>query len=456
MSPRILSAAAIVALASSPAFASPLPLEALDTPEGAMAIDPPGLPEPSLDQPVDPQLLGDKIIFVNFDGGNMNSCGNNDPANNCSTIFGGTVMPYTGDAAKRATVIQILRKRTEDFGVTVTDTRPAGGDYDMEMVGDWVGVENPGFAGVAPSIDCWDQRGGETSFTLEASGTSDGMAEIILQEIAHTWGLEHVNDQSDLLYPTTQGQNKVFRDECLKIVYNTDLDPSNGQCNSMHSQFCSTGFQNSYQELLTLFGPAVPDTQPPIIDIIEPAEGATIDGGDLTMVVQISDNLQPVIINATITMEGTGLDGPISNDGAYAGPGNLEFPITGLPDGEYTITVEGTDEYDNPGGDQVSFIVVGNPPQGGEEGGSGEESGSGGPASAGESGGGGSAGEGGGSGGSPDDDDDGDTDAVTAGATAGESTTDRGCACTHRPGDPAWMWLPLLGLLGLTARRRRC
>jgi MYXO-CTERM domain-containing protein len=445
-------AAALLSLASTPAFAAADgPLQALDTPEGAVAIDPAQNPPASLDQPRDPQLLGDKIMFVNFDGGEMNGCGNNDPAGNCSTIFGGTVMPYTGDAAKRATVIQIIRKRTEDFGITVTDTRPAAGDYDMEMVGDWSGVDNPGFAGVAPSIDCWDQRGGETSFTLEAAGTSDGMAEIVLQEIAHTWGLEHIDDPSDLLYPTTEGQNKVFRDECLKIVYNTDLDPSSGQCNTMHSQFCSSGFQNSYQELLTLFGPAIPDTQAPLIEIIAPLDGDTIEGGNATMVVHVEDNLQPVIIYATITLDGTGLDAPIPTDGAYAGPADLEFPVSGLPDGEYTITIDATDEYDNPASDQVSFTVVGNPPEGGEDGGSegGATAGDDGSAESGDD----SGGDDGDSAGSGDDDDD---DSESAGATAGTGNTEDGCTCTQREGGSPLLWLPLLGLLGLTTRRRRC
>ena len=453
MSPRVPFAAALVALLSAPASAAPAALSALDTPEGARAIDPPELPPASLDQPREPQLLGDKIMFINFDGADMNDCFNDDPTQNCSSIFGGTIEPYSGDAAKRATVIQIVRKRVEDFGITVTDTRPASGDYDMEMVGNWAGVDDPGFAGVAPSIDCWDQQGGETSFTLEAAGTSDGIAEIILQEIAHTWGLEHVDDPLDLLYPTTQGQNKVFRDECLKIVYNTDLDPSNGQCNSMHSQFCNTGFQNSYQDLLALFGPSIPDTEPPLVEIVSPTEGATIEGGASTMVVRFADNLQPVIINATINIDGTGLDMPVSEDGAYAGPAELEFPINGLPDGEYTITIDATDEYDNPASDQVSFTVVGNPQQGETEGGS-EGGGESGSASATSGVGEGSGGEEGGAEGSVDDDDDDDAD--TDGASAGIDMTDSGCTCRVRSNDAALLWLPLLGLLGLTARRRRC
>src|SRR5690606_27495465 len=227
-------------------------IEPLDTPEGAIPIDPDHLPTPSFDADLRPSRLGDKILYVNFDGQQLTPCSSNSPQQNCSSIFSGTVLPFSGDAGKRAAIIQVVRSRVADFGITITDTRPQSGDYDMELVGNWENA-NPSFAGVAPSIDCWDQRGGEISFTLEKSGTSDGIAEIILQEVAHTWGLEHVNSKADLLYPTTEGTNKTFRDECLKIVSDTNLNPSNGYCNSMHTNFCQSGWQNSYRELLALF-----------------------------------------------------------------------------------------------------------------------------------------------------------------------------------------------------------
>src|SRR6187402_788301 len=48
------------------------------------------------------------LLFVNFEGGEMNSCGwgNNDPKNNCSTIMHDTVLPYSGTTNKRAAVVQ--------------------------------------------------------------------------------------------------------------------------------------------------------------------------------------------------------------------------------------------------------------------------------------------------------------------------------------------------------------
>lgn len=457
----ILSLPTLLMLAVQPGSATDLG-DPTDTAEGALPMQPrqpmPQVPHSAedIDGPQHTMGLGDKILFVNFDGADMNPC-NTGPQNNCSSLFFGTVLPYTGDAAKRASVIQIVRTRVNDFGITVTDQRPASGDYDMEMVGDWAGVGDQGFAGVAPGpVDCFDNRGGEVSFTLEASASSDGIAEIILQEVAHTWGLEHIDDQGDLLYPTTQGQNKIFKDECLQIVVlndNGSTSPTGAFCGAQHAQFCSNNQQNSYQEMLALFGPGIPDTTAPSVQIVSPADGESIDG-DVNLVVSFEDDQSPMIINATITIESASLDEPVENDGAYAAPSELEFPIQGLPGGEYTITIDATDEEDNPTSDSVTFTVLGDPPNdsdgNGGDGSGGEETSGGGTD------GGGGEGDGGNDGGSNGDGGDGsaggpvsggDTDGGTAGGDG-----DGGCSVESPGSKMGWA---VLGMLGLVAFRRR-
>jgi MYXO-CTERM domain-containing protein len=433
-------------------------IEPLDTAEGALPTAPPWEPAGPIEAPPrDPSLLGDKIMFINFDGADLQSCGGNDsPVDNCSRLWNGSVDPYSGDAAKRASIIQIVRQRVENFGITVTDQRPGSGDYDMEMVGNWSGVDpdSLGFAGVAPSIDCFDSRGGETSFTLEKAGTSDGVAEIILQEIAHTWGLEHIDSQGDLLYPTTQGTNKVFLDECLKIVQldanNMTTTPVNGQCNNMHTNFCDSGWQNSAQELLALFGPSIPDTFAPTIQILSPADGETLEGGDVDLVIGFADDQSPAVINAIVTLESAALDAPVEEDGAYAAPAELTFPLSGLPDGEYTVSVEGSDEADNPASDSVSFTVIGGMPQG-TSGGTTGDSGNTGDSAGGTSGGSGDPA----SGGSGNDSMGEDTDTDMAGEDG--DLSDRGCGCTAEDAAPVPRragWL-LMIVAPLLVRRRR-
>ncbi len=376
LSPR--TAAVVTALLLSPAAAAAKTPVDTDLAESRRVVYAPRpVAEPPITNDSRPQRLGAKVLFVNFDGGNLNACGNNSPINNCTTIFPGTVLPYSGDQANRAAIIQVVRKRVEEFGMTITDERPGQGDYDMEMVGNWQG-SNPDFAGIAPAGDCWDNYGGETSFTLEGSTSADAMAEVMLQELAHTWGLDHVDEQQDLLFPTTQGTNKTFRDECYQIVDDVELTPTSGFCNH-HQQACGTNSrQNSHDEMMLIFGPSVPDTAVPTAVILAPQNDATIDGGAFDLEIGLADDQRPAVINTTITIDGPGLSEPIESDGAFASPAELKFPIMGLPDGEYTIRVDAFDESDNPAGDEITIRIIGSnvePPDSGDADSGGADSG---------------------------------------------------------------------------------
>jgi len=400
-----------------------------------------------------PQQLGAKVLYINFDGIDLNACGNNNPHQNCSTIFGGTVLPYTGDIGMRASIIQTVRNRVEDFGITVTNERPSSGDYDMEVVGDWQG-QNPSFAGIAPGGDCWDNGGGEVSFTLEASGSTDGMAEIILQELAHTWGLDHVDSVQDLLYPTTEGQNKTFRDECLQVVSDVDLSPAQGFC-SHHQEACGTmSQQNSYQEMLMIFGPSVPDTQAPLIQVLSPSHGDILDGSDFDLEIGIEDDQRPAVIVTRITIDSEVLPEPIETSGAFVGPNELSFPISGLPNGDYDIVVEGEDESDNPASDTITIRIQGSevPPAGDDDDDDDDAEDDGGNVDD------GGSGDDQGQGGDDDDDDDDDDDAETGdteGAGADGGGGDSGGCAVHTPGLPRGpAALGLVLLLGVIARRR--
>jgi hypothetical protein len=342
-----------------------------------------------------------------------------------------------------------VRKRVEEFGLTITDQRPGSGDYDMEMVGNWQGA-NPEFAGIAPGGDCWDNDGGETSFTLEVSTSADAIAEIMLQELAHTWGLDHVDEQQDLLFPTTQGTNKTFRDECYQIVSDTELNPTQGFC-SHHQEACGTNSrQNSHDEMMLIFGPSVPDTEAPLVGILSPADDATIDGGEFDLVIGLQDDQRPAVMNTTITISGPSLPEPIESDGAFASPTeSLTFPISGLPDGEYTIRLDATDESDNAASPaQIAITVVGSDVEPAEDDG------------ADSSGGGGSGSDDGGDDDEGDDDegDDGGSDVTGDVGATGDRGGAEGCACIANgsadlPANRGW--LALLVIPALARRRRR-
>lgn len=307
-----------------------------------------------------PQPAGAWIVFTNFDGGKMNGCGfgNNSPQNNCSTIMHDTVLPFGGDAARRATVVQIVRKDFAPYNMKVTDVRPQSGDYDMEMVGDWQPAPQGGFAGVAPSLDCWNENGGEVSFTLDYTGSSNGIAKAMLQELAHTWGLEHVDSKGDLLYPTTESvTDPTFKDECYTIVQLDNMGntvPDNCVCCQQHSQYCPKNQQNSHKELLNIFGPSVPDLSGPEVQIITPAEGAEVDV-NFNLEVHALDNNTPQFLKVVLDFDGP--SAATTDPKFFLNPAKMNFPIQGIMPGPYTVTVTVTDEDDNQTVDVVNFTV---------------------------------------------------------------------------------------------------
>ena len=133
-------------------------------------------------------------LFVNFDGGQMNSGCGNYSKNNCSTIIGGQIDPFPGTEADRASVIQAVRADITDFGVIAVGERPPEEiDYAMVMVGRPAGYNVGNVGGVAPGIDCGNSNPNITSFSFITSG-ANVVATVVHQEAAHTWGLEHVDD----------------------------------------------------------------------------------------------------------------------------------------------------------------------------------------------------------------------------------------------------------------------
>jgi hypothetical protein len=371
-------------------------------------MDPPGY------EPV-PQGLGitvesvpcaePRIMFINFDGAKLQSGCGNDSHNDCSTMagmFGGEILPYPGDEGIRAAIAQGVRADADFFDLTVTDVRPPdSADYVMVLVGNSVlgGAEYHGFAGVSPSIDCGDSNPNETCFSLANSYNGNGMSTVVSHEAGHTWGLEHVNEKSDQMYPTAGAVlDPKFVDGCYQCVSDTMLNPSGGVCNSVHTMFCNSAQQNSYQELLWLFGPPNPDAVAPEIVIEAPTEGEVLPHpADFDLVITMSDNETPQVIDTRIY-----LDDELVVEDEYV-PTTLSFPIQGGVDvGDHSFRIEIADEAGNLASDEVSFAVGSG---GGDDGDTGDDGTDGGGT--------GDGGDGDGDGGG------GDGDGPTTAATAG-------------------------------------
>jgi hypothetical protein len=145
---------------------------------------------------------------------------------------------------------------------------------------------------------------------------------------------------------------------CNKIVSNTDLVEVGGVCNSVHALFCEPGYQNSYQELLYLFGPAVPDTIAPTITVTSPEDGSVhvLPAEGLTLQGVIHDDLAPQFYQISIEQDGA----TIYEVEAIA----LDLNLVSPPAGEYDLRITAVDGGGNSGSARVRFTVL---PEGSED-----------------------------------------------------------------------------------------
>jgi len=297
-----------------------------------------------------------EILYVNFDGGVLHSGCGNEAHYNCSTLadtFDGYVGPFTGNETQRISILQATRKELADFGVRVVVQRPPDDvPYTMVMYGD-LGPQS--FAGLAPYIDCEDVHPNDTSFTA-AFDTSNTGSTVILQEAAHTWGLEHVDAEDDILNPfKSSGLKQNFHDECYPIVANTALEPTPGSCNIVHTRFCETGYQNSWQEMRWLFGPPLPDTSAPTLEIISPIDGETfVLPTTIPLTGDITDDLDPQFYRIQIFTlhDGEPLEFP---EESKIG---LDYLLQNPPPGDYEMRVVIADEAGNTAEDTVTFTIL--------------------------------------------------------------------------------------------------
>jgi len=307
-----------------------------------------------------PQRAGKpETLYINFDGAVLRRGCGNDSRHDCSSLadtFNGYVGPFVGTTSRRLAIVQSVRKDLEDIGVRAITRRPDGpdADYTMVLYGD-LGAQD--FAGIAPYVDCGNLWPNDTCFAGAYLGSNVG-ATVILQEAAHTWGLEHVNSEFDNLHPFVAQPTPYFQDKCNKIVSNTDLVEVGGACNSVHELFCEAGYQNSYQELLYLFGPAVPDTVAPTITLTSPEEGSVhvFPAEGLSLQGVIHDDLDPQFYTITVKRDGATI---IELEDVH-----IDLRLVKPPAGEYDLRVTAVDGGGNTGSARVRFTVL---PEGSED-----------------------------------------------------------------------------------------
>ena len=243
------------------------------------------------------------VVFVAMDGVTLRpSCGNGDSAHsalNCSPLVDAEVT-FAPFGAQAAAEFQQLRSYYEPFDLVMTSSRPPDWlPYTMTVIGgsaNQVGLS--GACGVA-NVACDGLKRNHVSLNFPQS--CNGMAETAGQETAHNWGLEHTDNPNDILYPFNNGGNKSFVDNCMDISHATG--DGNTACGYIHEIYCPAGAgeqQNSFAEMLGVFGAVSVDNTPPEITSVFPGDGAVIGTEEeFTITASIEENSNMVAVKWT-------------------------------------------------------------------------------------------------------------------------------------------------------------
>ncbi|MEM9455585.1 MAG: Ig-like domain-containing protein [Myxococcota bacterium] len=269
-----------------------------------------------------------KILYLQrCEGGLTIRQGNGGSVQDESAIVEGIInlppFPF-GDAAWND-VVERTRTIFSPFNILVTDIDPSPMPHDEAVVcGDGPSAGFPGAGGVAP-FSCGVIPNAITfTFPQTLGDDTQLIAEVIGQEAAHAWGLDHEFLCEDPMTYLSGCGPKTFQ----------DID---AQCGEFNPRQCSCGgaTQNSYQHILSTFGASAPDTQAPTAAITYPTDGSVFEpGAEFDITVNVGDDVQ--VADVTLFVDGTaeGSDGS-----APFGP----WPVSNIPEGIYEFYIEATD-----------------------------------------------------------------------------------------------------------------
>ncbi len=290
-----------------------------------------------------------KVIYLSLEGITL-SQGQDNSLQDVSAICGGSFPAY-GDGQVREAMLQAVAEDWEPYNVQLTTERPTEGNYTMAVVSNvpqsTCGVNGSGIYGVAP-MDCGDQA---NNIVFAFHDVNDGLspllhATVVSQEVAHSYGLDHVQNSNGIMNPSPTGGDQWF---------DTGCKPNLGSvfCSEQHAEFCpSEGLdQDSHAELLALIGPREADLVPPSVVIQSPSEGDTFEAGSSIGVV--ADATDEVSV-AEVSLE---LDGVPLAMTAMEPP--YAWTLTDLSSGSHVLVATAQDGAGNTASSEAVEIEVG-------------------------------------------------------------------------------------------------
>lgn len=306
-------------------------------------------PGPSCPEQADPQAVGPRLVYLNFDGVTLTASNNNDDATqNISAIVNSSTenIPafnanqlWSSEGMSTSQIKNMVLAEMESihapYDVTFTMTRPNSGSYVMVVFGGscTTTVGMSGCAGVALG-DCGDFLPSNIAFVFPGSLSASQLAPTAAQEAAHTFGLGHTNDQDDVMYPEVIWPPPE--------IFGAGSIPDGSGCPQ------SATFQDSHAQMMAIIGPRGQDVSGPSVTITSPGQGAPVMAGT-QVTVSVTD--QSAIDYVSMQIDGVE-EGNLTN-----GPYNFSIPGT-LSAGEHSIRVRAYDVGGYQGFDTVNVYMT--------------------------------------------------------------------------------------------------
>ncbi len=281
-------------------------------------------------------LAQSKVIYLNKNGVTL-SPGNNDSRTNKSTIATQTttIQPWAVSPAIWATTVTCMKDLFAGFDVTVTDTDPGQTPHIEAVFGGspgQFGMPN-NVAGVSPfTSDCSIIENSIVfTFTNVIPADARLACEIMAQEVAHSYGLDHELLASDPMTYLQYTGNRTFKNQAASC--GEDVARPCG----INGSTCRAN-QNSAALLTERLGSKSGDTTPPTSQITSPAPSAIVPPG-FNIYVNAADNV--AVVGAKLYLDGT-----MSDTKTGAGPFTFTTSST-LTEGLHKFKVEVSDAGNN-------------------------------------------------------------------------------------------------------------
>ena len=304
-----------------------------------------------------------KTIYLNHTGVTLHP-GNDDSRTNTSSIVNSNVSvpAWNTSAANWAATVTCFKAMFSRFDVVITDVNPGTVPHIEAVFGgtpQQVGLPS-GVGGVSPFTQNCGIIENSVVFTFTQVLPQDAqtMCEVMAQEVAHSYGLDHELLASDPMTYLNYNGARTFKDQLVSCGENTARNCGIG------GSTCRVK-QNSVALLGERLGLA--DAIAPTMGITSPADGETVPPG-FEVTATATDNV--AVTSATLSIDGTVVT-TTPGAGPYTFPTDVSIAL-----GRHTVKVEATDGH-NVQAQTITVTVDANAPDPGMGSGSGSGSGSG-------------------------------------------------------------------------------